>query len=116
VDKKMASKPLKEKILTVAQVKKMLESLGEEKLDQLQRRSLDYASKFSRIDTEKADILVKNLMEKFELEKQEAVQLVNCMPESIEEVRVFLAGGRRIVETSKLQRILSLLDEYRKRE
>jgi len=112
----MASKPLKEKILTVAQVKKMLESLGEEKLDQLQRRSLDYASKFSRIDTEKADILVKNLMEKFELEKQEAVQLVNCMPESIEEVRVFLAGGRRIVETSKLQRILSLLDEYRKRE
>jgi len=112
----MASKPLKEKILTVAQVKKMLESLGEEKLDQLQRRSLDYASKFSRIDTEKADILVKNLMEEFELEKEEAVQLVNCMPESIEEVRVFLAGGRRIVETSKLQRILSLLDEYRKRE
>jgi DNA-directed RNA polymerase subunit F len=112
----MASKPLKEKILTVAQVKKMLESLGEEKLDQLQRRSLDYASKFSRIDTEKADILVKNLMEKFELEKEEAVQLVNCMPKSIEEVRVFLAGGRRIVETSKLQRILSLLDEYRKRE
>lgn len=112
----MASKPLKEKILTVAQVKKMLESLGEEKLDQLQRRSLDYASKFSRIDTEKADILVKNLMEEFELDKEEAVQLVNCMPESIEEVRVFLAGGRRIVETSKLQRILSLLDEYRKRE
>lgn len=112
----MASKPLKEKILTVAQVKKMLESLGEEKLDQLQRRSLDYASKFSRIDTEKADILVKNLMEEFELEKEEAVQLVNCMPESIEEVRVFLAGGRKIVETSRLQRILSLLDEYRKRE
>ena len=112
----MASKPLKEKILTVAQVKKMLESLGEEKLDQLQRRSLDYASKFSRIDTEKADILVKNLMEEFELEKEEAVQLVNCMPESIEEVRVFLAGGRRIIETSRLQRILSLLDEYRKRE
>jgi len=112
----MSSKPLKEKILTVAQVKKMLESLGEEKLDQLQRRSLDYASKFSRIDTEKADILVKNLMKEFELEKEEAVQLVNCMPESIEEVRVFLAGGRKIVETSKLQRILSLLDEYRKRE
>lgn len=112
----MPSKHSKEQILTVAQVKKMLESLGEEKLDQLQRRSLDYASKFSRIDTKKAAILVKNLMEKFELEKEEAVQLVNCMPEGIEEVRVFLAGGRKIVETSKLQGILSLLDEYRKRE
>ncbi len=112
----MSSKPLKEQVLTVAQVKKMLESLGEEKLDQLQRRSLDYAFKFSRIDPEKAEILVRNLMDKFELEKEEAVQLANCMPESIEEIRVFLAGGRRIVETSKLQRILSLLDEYRKKE
>ncbi|MFB0566977.1 MAG: hypothetical protein ACETVM_00120 [Candidatus Bathyarchaeia archaeon] len=112
----MPPKPLKEQVLTVAQVKKMLESIGEEKLDQLQRRSLDYASKFSRIDPEKAEILVKNLMEKFELEKEETVQLVNCMPESIEEVRVFLAGGRKIVEISKLQGILSLLDEYRKRE
>lgn len=112
----MPRKPLKEQILTVAQVKKLLESMGEEKLDQLQRRSLDYASKFSRIDPEKAALLVKNLMEKFELEKEEAVQLVNCMPESIEEIRVFLAGGRKIVETSKLQEILNLLDEYRKRE
>ncbi|MDH5782732.1 MAG: RNA polymerase Rpb4 [Candidatus Bathyarchaeota archaeon] len=112
----MSSKPLKKQVLTVAQVKKMLESVGEDKLDQLQRRSLDYASKFSRIDPENAEILVKSLMERFELEIEEAVQLVNCMPESIEEVRVFLAGGRKIVETSKLQGILSLLDEYRKRE
>jgi DNA-directed RNA polymerase subunit F len=112
----MPPKPLKERILTVAQVKKMLESLEEEKLDQLQRRSLDYASKFSRIDPEKAEILVKSLMKRFDLEKEEAVQLVNCMPESIEEVRVFLAGGRKIVETSKLQGILSLLDKHRKRE
>ncbi len=112
----MPPKPLKEHVLTVSQVKKMLESLGEERLDQLQRRSLDYASKFSRIDPKKAEMLVKILMEKFELEKKEAVQLVNCMPESIEEIRVFLAGGRKIVETSKLQGILSLLDEYRKKE
>ncbi len=112
----MSRKPLKEQILTVAQVKKILDSLGEEKLDQLQRRSLDYASKFSRITPEKAEMLVKSLMERFELEKEEAVLLVNCMPESIEEIRVFLAGGRKIVETSKLQGILSLLDEYRKRE
>lgn len=115
-DKKMPPKRSKEKILTVAQVKKMLESLDEDKLDQLQRRSLDYASKFSRIDPKNVEALVKNLIEKFELEMEEAVQLVNCMPKSIEEVRVFLAGGRKIVETSKLQAILSVLDQYRKKE
>lgn len=111
----MPPKRSKEKILTVAQVKKMLESLDEDKLDQLQRRSLDYASKFSRIDPEKTKILVKNLIEE-ELEIEDAVQLVNCMPKSIEEVRVFLGGGRKIVETSRLQAILSLLDKYRKKE
>jgi DNA-directed RNA polymerase subunit F len=37
------------------------------------------------------------------------------MPESIEEIRTFLAGGRKIVETSKLKGILALLDEYRKK-
>jgi len=115
-DKIMPSKPIKEQILTVPEVKKMLESLGEEKLDQLQRRSLDYASKFSRVDPEKAEILVTHLMEKFNLEKEEAVQIVNCMPESIEEIRVFLAGGRKIMETSKLKEILNLLDSYRKSE
>jgi DNA-directed RNA polymerase subunit F len=112
----MPPKRSKEKILTVAQVKKMLDSLDEDKLDQLQRRSLDYASKFSRIDPKNVTVLVKNLIEKFELEMEEAVQLVNCMPKSIEEVRVFLAGGRKIVETSKLQAILSVLDQYRKKE
>jgi DNA-directed RNA polymerase subunit F len=112
----MPPKRSKEKILTVAQVKKMLDSLDEDKLDQLQRRSLDYASKFSRIDPKNVKALVKNLIEKFELEMEEAVQLVNCMPKSIEEVRVFLAGGRKIVETSKLQAILSVLDQYRKKE
>jgi len=109
-------KGLREQSLPVPQVKKMLESLGEEKMDQFQRRVLDYASKFSRTNTEEAEILVKSLVEQFGLEEEEAIQLVNCMPESVEEIRMFLAGGRKIVETSKLQGILKLLDEHRKRE
>jgi len=112
----MPKKALRERMLTIAEVKKLLESVGEEKLDQFQRRSLDYASKFSRVEPDKVEILVKALQEKFGLEEEEAIQVVNCMPESIEEIRVFLAGGRKIVETSKLQEILNLLDEYRKRE
>jgi len=110
----MSKKALREHMLTIPEVKKLLESLGEDKLDQFQRRSLDYASKFSRIEPEKAETLVKALIEKFGLEEEEAIQVVNSMPESIEEIRVFLAGGRKIVELSKLQQILNLLDEYRK--
>ncbi len=108
-------KPLKEKILTLPEVKEILESLGEENLDQFQRRTLDYATKFSKIDSKSARELVKKLVEEHGLEEEEAVQIVNCMPESIEELRTFLAGGRKIVETSKLEAIIGLLNEYRQK-
>ena len=108
-------KPLKEKILTLSEVKEILESLGEENLDQFQRRTLDYATKFSKIDSKSAKELVKKLVEEHGLEEEEAVQIVNCMPESIEELRTFLAGGRKIVETSKLEAIIGLLNEYRQK-
>ncbi len=112
----MPRKAIKEQIITIPQVKKILEAIGEEQLDQFQRRSLDYTSKFSKLDSKTAEKLITGLVEKFELEEEEVVQLVNCMPESVEEIRVFLAGGRRIVETSKLEEILAFLDEHRKKE
>lgn len=112
----MTEKPIEEKLLTIAEVKKLLESLGEDRLDQLQRRTLDYTSKFSKIEAEEAEKLVKVLVEKFELEPEEAVQIVNCMPKSIEELRVFLAGGRKIIETSKLEAMLALLNKHQKKE
>lgn len=110
----MAKKAIKEKNLTVPQVKKLLVSLGEENLDQFQRRTLDYASKFSKVDAEASEKLIEKLVEKFGLEEEEAIQVVNCMPKSVEELRVFLSGGRKIIETSKLEAIVNLLDGHRK--
>jgi DNA-directed RNA polymerase subunit F len=58
--------------------------------------------------------LVERLVTEFGLEDEEAVQVVNCLPKSVDELRVFLAGGRKIIEASKLDAIVRLLDEYRK--
>ena len=112
----MARKALKERIVTVPQVKEALDAIGEEQLDQFQRRSLDYATKFTKVDPDKVDLIIKEFVETFEVDEEEAVQMVNAMPESIQEIRVFLAGGRRIIETSKLEKILSFLNKYRKKE
>ena len=112
----MSRTSTKKQVVTVPEAKRILESIGEEHLDQFQRRSLDYAAKFSKVDSKIAGKIVKNLVEQFELEEGEAVQIVNCMPESIEEIRVFLAGGHKIVETAKLEAILVFLDKYRKKE
>jgi DNA-directed RNA polymerase subunit F len=110
----LSRKNSKGRSITIPQAKELLESIGEELLDQFQRRSFDYTAKFSKIQSGKAETVVTKLMEDFELREEEAVQIGNCMPESIQELRVFLLGGRRIMETTKLKKILAFLDDYRK--
>ncbi len=112
----MPRKAFRKEMITVPEVKQLLETMGEENLDQFQRRALDYAAKFAKAKPKPARRLVTDLVEQFELEEDEAVQLVNCMPESIAEIRIFLAGGRKIVETQKLEGILKLLNQHRKSE
>jgi DNA-directed RNA polymerase subunit F len=98
----MENQDSNEKRLTLPQVKRVLEKIGEENLDQFQRRTLDYVNKFSKIDAKTSEKLVKKLIKEFGLEEAEAVQVVNCMPETVDELRVFLASGRKIIETAKL--------------
>ena len=42
----MSEESVAEKKLTLPQVKKIMDAIGEENLDQLQRRTYDYVSKF----------------------------------------------------------------------
>jgi DNA-directed RNA polymerase subunit F len=109
----MSAGNVTEKKLTLPQVKKTMDSIGEENLDQLQRRTFDYVSKFAKVDAETSEKLMQKLVTDFGLEEVEAIEIINCMPKSIEELRVFLAGGRKIIETSKLEAITKLLDEHR---
>lgn len=109
----MSKRELSEKKLTLPQVKKELSALGEENLDQFQRRTFDYVSKFSKIDEAAVEGLLERLVKEFGLDEDEAVQVVNCAPESVDELRVFLAGGKKIIETAKLEAIIALLNASR---
>ena len=109
----MSKREISESKLTLPQVKQTLESIGEENLDQFQRRTLDYVSKFTKVDPAGAEKLLEKLVKEYGLDEDEAVQIVNCMPESVDELRIFLAGGRKIIETQKLASIVNLLNETR---
>ena len=109
----MSKRELSETKLSLPQVKRELTAIGEENLDQFQRRTLDYVSKFSKINEEATASLLERLVKEYGLDEDEAVQVVNCAPESVEELRIFLAGGRKIIETAKLEAILGLLNENR---
>ncbi|MFQ6085743.1 MAG: hypothetical protein ACE5OY_05720 [Candidatus Bathyarchaeia archaeon] len=107
----MAFEVKSEREVTQAEAKRILEK--KKNLDELQRRTLDYASKFSRLDAETTEKLVDEISRKFDLERGVVVQIVNCMPTSQEEIRIFL-GRERILPSSTLEGIKQLLDRYRK--
>jgi DNA-directed RNA polymerase subunit F len=90
-----------------------LEKAKQEELGEFQRRTLDYASKFSRISATKAEKLVRELTEKYQLDRKESIQIVNSMPRYIEELRTILTVKGRIISGTQLEGILKHINGYR---
>ena len=109
----MPRKIIDSKATPTAEAKKTLEKAKEEELGEFQRRTLDYASKFSRIPAAKAEKLVRELSEKFQLERKDAIQIVNTMPRYVEELRTILTVKGKIVGVTELENILKLVNGYR---
>ena len=96
--------------ITVAEARKILEENLED-LDPLQRRVHDYTVRFTKLDAEKGEAMLSELMEAG-VERVLAVQIVNALPESIGEVRTFL-GRRRIISEDLMNNILGIIKKYR---
>ena len=109
----MPRKIVDSKPTTTAEAKKTLEKAKEEELGEFQRRTLDYASKFSKITPQKGEKLVKELGEKFQLDRKDAIQIANTMPRYIEELRAILTVKGRIIGGTQLEDMLKLVNGYR---
>ncbi len=108
----MARKILQEKIVTNAEAQEILGKVKEEDLGEFQRRTLDYARKFSKISPDKADKLVEELSSKLQLDRNDAIQIVNSLPKTIEELRAVLTVKGRFVSTDQLNGILEIMKRY----
>jgi DNA-directed RNA polymerase subunit F len=104
----LMSKPDK-KLLTIAEANQILQKLDVEKADQIQKRTLDYTTKFSKTQADAAKKLRKELETEAGLSEEEAVELVNISPKSIEELRTFTSGWRKLLSTETLEKILKIL-------
>lgn len=100
---------IKKEIITLPQVKEILEIVKPDEMDQIQRWTFDYVGKFAKTDSRKAQKMVKQLIEKCELKEEEAVEVVNVMPKSLEELRAFTFGWKKLILTDNLEKILSIL-------
>jgi DNA-directed RNA polymerase subunit F len=101
------------KPITTSEAGRILEKASEDELGEFQRRTRDYAIKFSKIQPSKAEKLLRDLSEKHQLERKDAIQIANCMPSSIEEVRTVLSIRGRVFTTEQLEDILKTLAAYR---
>ena len=97
------------KLLTTPEANQILEKIDVEKADQIQKRTLDYTTKFSKASAETAKKLRKQLESDCGLSEEESVELVNIMPKSIEELRTFTSGWRKLLSTETLEKILKIL-------
>ncbi len=105
----MSTKTDKKKLTTLPEVKRLLEKVDEETADQIQRRTLDYVSKFSKSSIEDAKKIRRRLVKEGRLTDEEAVEMTNIMPTSKEELRVFTSGWKKLLPEEVLDTILTIL-------
>ncbi|MCS7116020.1 MAG: RNA polymerase Rpb4 [Nitrososphaerota archaeon] len=101
------------KVLTIPEVKEILDSINLETADQIQKRTVEYVRKFSKITGDEARRIRESLIKECQLTDEEAVELINIMPSTIEEVRVFAAGWKKLLPTETVEKILKILHERR---
>ena len=109
----MPRKIIDAKPTTTPEARRILEHAKEEERGEFQRRTLDYAIKFSKISPAKAEKLIRELADKYELDRKDAIQIANCMPRYVEELRSILAVKGRIIGGTQLEDILKLVNGYR---
>ncbi|MFQ5711027.1 MAG: hypothetical protein ACE5GD_04510 [Candidatus Geothermarchaeales archaeon] len=110
----MPKKTLSERSITLSEV---LESLEEEEkkreLSLFQKRTLEYIRKFSKIKGEESRKIMRKLLDLGDITEEEAVQIVNLMPKSREELKTIFYHRKTIIMTDFLDRVLQVLREVR---
>ncbi len=99
------------KTVSVAEVRDILGSLDPEKIDQLQKRTKDYAEKFEKSGSKSAQAAMSKLVKECKLTEEEAAELVNVLPKTAVEIRVFTAGWKKLLPADTMEKIQAILKE-----
>ncbi len=104
---------IKKKIaISLSEVKEILGKVDVEEMDQIQRWTYDYVSKFVSIEPKDAKEMKKQLMKECELTEDEAVEIVNIRPTSLAELRSFTFGWKKLILAETLEKILKIIKEH----
>jgi len=98
--------------ISLSEVKEILGKVNVEEMDQIQRWTYDYVSKFVSIEPKDAKDMKKQLVKECELTEDEAVEIVNIRPTSLAELRSFTFGWKKLILAETLEKILKIIKEH----
>ena len=102
---------VKKRMISLPEVKEILSKGNPESMDQIQRWTHDYVSKFSKIEPSAAKKMKQELINKCGLTEEEAVEIVNVLPKSLPELRSFTFGWKKLILSETLEKILKIIDD-----
>jgi len=102
----------KKQAISLSEVKEILGKVDPEEMDQIQRWTYDYVSKFVSIDSKDAKEMKKRLVKECELTEDEAVEIVNIRPTSLAELRSFTFGWKKLILAETLEKMLKIIKEH----
>ena len=102
---------VKKRMISLPEVKEILSEGSLESMDQIQRWTLDYVSKFAKIEPKAAKKMKQDLINQCGLTEEEAVEIINILPRSLPELRSFTFGWKKLILSETLKKILKIIDE-----
>jgi DNA-directed RNA polymerase subunit F len=109
----MVRKILEKKIISIPEVLEVLEDLHKKRkgeFDSFQESSLIYAKTFSKVSAKQVPKIKDMLMKTYGLDEDHAIQVINILPTTVEELRVIF---EKDLKASKLEKkdLLDLLNK-----
>ncbi len=102
---------VKKQMITLPEVREILSKQDVESMDQIQRWTYDYVSKFAKIEAKAAKKMKQDLISQCGLTEEEAAEIVNVLPKSLPELRSFTFGWKKLILSETLVKILKVIDE-----
>ena len=102
---------VKKRMISLPEVKEILSKQNIESMDQIQRWTFDYVSKFAKIEPKVAKKMKQDLISQCGLTEEEAVEIINIQPKSLPELRSFTFGWKKLILSETLEKILKIIKE-----
>ena len=98
--------------VSIPEVKEILGKEDPETMDQIQRWTFDYVTKFAKMDAKDAKKMKQELVKECGITEEEAVEIVNIRPSTLAELRSFTFGWKKLILAETLEKMLKLIKEH----